>query len=772
MRVAIVTMVGNNYGNRLQNYALQEMLRFKGHEVKTVALPEGERIHHSERFVDVLGKLTPSHMRQVASSRFKNRYPYKNQRDGVLRSIRLSKTEIPGELAELREEAFELFDRSCVGMGSMDDEFDAFVCGSDQIWNPTYSTTGANAFLRHIPEHKRIAFAPSFGLSELPPDLVPLYRKWLLGIPHLSVREESGACIIHDLTGRDVPVLPDPTLCLNRQQWEAMERRPSFDDGAPFILTYFLGNETNKYRRFIEFQAAGARIINLYDMREPEHYTANPAEFVWLVHHARAMFTDSFHGTVFSLIFHTPFVVFDRVESGGTAMGSRIDTLLQTVGLDNRRFGDVSSVWDIDFARADEAIAQWVYEARLFIKTSLGEVVDTVSSEQHSSYVLERKEDCSGCGACAVACPRGCITMEADEEGFRYPKIDARACVHCNACRKICANSAATLADGEERIEHAYVAASNDKESRRQSSSGGLFTELAKETLRVGGTVYGAGFDDCFKVVHKSACSRVGLAELRGSKYVQSEAEECYGKIHEILEQGESVYFSGTPCQVDGLLAFLDKDFPNLLTQDIICHGVPSPVVWREYLALRSKGHKVRDVSFRDKSYGWHYFSIRIATDYGTYLARLGEDIYTRLFLSNVTLRPSCYACRHKHLHRKADLTLGDCWGVGKLCHGVPDTDEGLSLVFANTEKGQDFLRRRNAESVEVSMKDAASSQMAMTQSVPRTPSRELFFAQSREWGMREALKEWFGWDAPTITRAKFGYRKYRIARALGRYKR
>ena len=178
------------------------------------------------------------------------------------------------------------------------------------------------------------------------------------------------------MTGRDVPVILDPTLCLTKEKWESIERKPDFADDQGYVLTYFLGNETNKYRRFIEKQANGKRIIDLFDMREPEYYAADPAEFVWLIHHADAMFTDSFHGTIFSLIFHTPFVVFDRIESGGTSMSSRIETLLKMADLEERKYPTLKrdEIEKVDFSEADEAIIRKKEEAVRFITRSTDQI--------------------------------------------------------------------------------------------------------------------------------------------------------------------------------------------------------------------------------------------------------------------------------------------------------------------------------------------------------------------------------------------------------------
>ena len=777
MRVGIVTLFGDNIGNKLQNYALLNLIREQGHTAETIRVQNGTDLPYAETKKEFLNKFQPKRRLNSLRESFKYRYDRKNQRDGYLRSLILGKQDDRNELKTQRKEAFAAFSEKYLSIsreildGERDNRpvnraFDCFVCGSDQVWNRTKGVF----FLNFAEKKKRVAFAASFGISELPQYLRIVYKKWLAGIPQLSVREEAGAAIIRELTGREVPVLPDPTLCLTAGQWGELEKKPSFAEGD-YVLTYFLGNETNKYRRYIEAYAGarGARIIDLLDLREPAYYAADPAEFLWLVHHARAMFTDSFHGTVFSLIFHTPFVVFDRMESGGTSMGSRLETLLRMTGMENRRFGQVpvSAVEKLDFSTSDAAIAGRAAAARDYLKRAL-EAVASAEKEPCAApdTVLPNKADCSGCGACGAVCPVECIRMETDGEGFRYPVIDPGACIHCDRCRSVCAAAAMEKPDG---AADAYIAYSKDAALRAGSCSGGAFTVLARQILLQGGCVYGAGFDDDFRVVHQCAMSEEQMKNLRGSKYVQSDMTRDFKEIRDRLAGGAYVYFSGTPCQVDALLSFLGQDHEKLITQDIICHGVPSPAVWQAYLELQGKGKKVRRVSFRDKTYGWHYFSMCIETDRRRYVKRLDEDVYTRLFLDNVVLRPSCYACRHKHLHRKSDITLGDCWSLGNLQADMKDDDRGLSLLFANTDKGKRLLEEVKDRLVitPVEFEQAANNQTAMTKSVRFNPQRELFFTNANALGMKQVIANWYGWTLPNDLKRSVVYLKTQVRKLI-----
>lgn len=314
-------------------------------------------------------------------------------------------------------------------------------------------------------------------------------------------------------------------------------------------------------------------------------------------------------------------------------------------------------------------------------------------SENQTNVSAILKKDCSGCHGCVSSCPNSCIRMEPDEEGFLYPKVDMQKCTHCRTCLRICGGKRGLLPTGQEPPEFLAVWGKNNT-LREQSSSGGLFTLLAEQILAQGGIVFGAAFNEQFKVVHLGVTEVSQLGRLRTSKYVQSEIGTSYREVKQCLEQGKKVLFTGTPCQIAGLKGYLGKEYETLYTQDLICHGVPSPEVWKQYLQYREKCAQthVRQVNFRDKSYGWRKFSMSILFENNTrYVSPLTEDIMLQGFLSNLFLRPSCHACHFKTLKRCSDLTLADFWCVEKLHPELCD-DQGISLVILHTEKGRQLF--------------------------------------------------------------------------------
>lgn len=777
MKIGIVTLYGDNFGNKLQNLAVQRVLESLGHTAETVTVQNDRKLPKPAGPLKLLAKLTPRYLWHVRQSRRLNRYHTKNDRDTLKIARAAVQNGTYARLEKARSDAFAVFaDRRLrlspltVTAGSGNEPelaaFDAFVCGSDQVWNPNYPSTCGAFFLTFAPPEKRIAFAPSFGVASLPEHLQPVYRRWLSEIPHLSVREEAGAALIRSLTGRDVPVLADPTLCVPRDVWEAVERKPAYPVPERYVLTYFLGNETRRYRRFIENYARqnGLAVINLLDWQEPEHYLTAPDEFLWLIRNAAAVMTDSFHGTVFSLLYHTPFLVFDRKEVGGTAMSSRLDTLLNAVHLEHRRFGQAAPDEPVDFAAVDAVIAAKQEEALAFLRRALEAAAAAEPEISSPVSWLPRAAACTGCGACANACARRCITMEADAEGFLYPHIDAAACVHCGQCQAVCPVANPTDLTGTPT---AYIARTTDEAVRRASSSGGAFSVLAGAVLAQGGTVWGAAFDDEYAVCHRGVAG--DLSPLRGSKYVQSRIGDAYRQVKATLESGKPVYFSGTPCQVEALLSFLGKDYDNLYTQDIICHGVPSPAVWEAYLRRHRRHGALRAVSFRDKTCGWRYFSMKIRAGHRTYVRRLDQDVYLRLFLDNSILRPSCYECAFKKPVRRSDFTLADCWNLHTLNAGADD-DKGLSLLFVNTAKGRALLEQAEGLSLkEVPYADALASQAAATKSVPLRDNRTAFFCLAQEQGTDHAIAAFYGRDPVRCLHTTVVYYKTKLRQWLKR---
>ncbi|MBD5206049.1 MAG: 4Fe-4S dicluster domain-containing protein [Bacteroidales bacterium] len=284
---------------------------------------------------------------------------------------------------------------------------------------------------------------------------------------------------------------------------------------------------------------------------------------------------------------------------------------------------------------------------------------------------IKRKEDCVGCNACVQICPKTCISFNPDEQGFFYPKVDLDKCINCHLCERVCP----VLNQGKEsEAPKAYAAKNIDAAIKKDSSSGGVFFALAKRVIEEGGVIFGARFNKEWKVEHGYGEDLEGVKKFQGSKYLQSQIGESFIKVEQFLKKGRKVLFSGTPCQVAGLRLFLRKDYGDqLVLVDTACHGVPSPLVWNEYLDYVGTANdftldSITDISFRDKRNGWDKYGMRIVSRNGgmqkEWYSPMHGNIYMRGFLKDLYIRPSCFACPAKCGKSGSDLTLADFWGI------------------------------------------------------------------------------------------------------------
>lgn len=348
---------------------------------------------------------------------------------------------------------------------------------------------------------------------------------------------------------------------------------------------------------------------------------------------------------------------------------------------------------------------------------------------------ITERANCCGCAACAQACPKRCVRLVADEEGFLYPSVDEALCVQCGKCLKVCPMRRFSESKVPAGV---YAAANLDEETRLRSSSGGIFSLFAEYVIGQGGVVFGAAFNKRMEVVHCHAETMNGVAAFRGSKYVQSRIGTSFQDAETFLKSGRKVLFSGTPCQIAGLKSYLGKEYPDLLTVDFVCHGVPSPEIFKEY--VEAQPAPVFAVNFRDKRSGWKNYSVTMKTSVGEKSEVLNNDEYMQGFLSNVFLRPSCYRCRFRTGRSGSDFTLGDFWGIGKLRPELDD-DKGLSLVMANNNDADSLLESLGCSLTEMPLDDAIKYNPSINSSAAIPPHRRLFFWARKHFGLMTALR-------------------------------
>ena len=361
---------------------------------------------------------------------------------------------------------------------------------------------------------------------------------------------------------------------------------------------------------------------------------------------------------------------------------------------------------------------------------------------------IDQKEKCCGCEACVQVCPKSCIQMRADKEGFFYPVIDTKVCVECGACDRVCP----VLNPYKKRVPIQIWAAKTKKEKiRLKSSSGGVFSELAIWVIRRGGVVFGVQFAKDWSVEHTYKEKEEDLELLRGSKYVQSRIGNTYKHVLEFLKQERWVLFSGTSCQISALNRFLKKKYDNLLTVELVCHGVPNVKIWHSYLKeLTDKGkNTIQQIQFRNKETGWKKYNFVCLKDKRCYTEVFNKNPYMKGFIQDLYLRPSCYLCPSKAFATESDLALADFWGVQYLYPQLDD-DLGIGTVFVHSSKAEHILKdlSLHMESISVPLEELVRYNRAISFSSRKVLflKRKLFF-----WGIDFAIP--FSWLANFLSK-------------------
>ena len=360
---------------------------------------------------------------------------------------------------------------------------------------------------------------------------------------------------------------------------------------------------------------------------------------------------------------------------------------------------------------------------------------------------IKNKENCCGCHACYSICPVNAIKMKRDEKGFEYPVVDKEKCINCDLCKKVCPIINNMQNDKKKEDIKAYACMNKDLKTRMNSSSGGIFTLIAEYILKLNGVVFGASFNENFEIVHSYIEKVEDIHKFQGSKYVQSKIGEMYKKAKEFLENDRYVLFTGTPCQIEGLYQYLQKDYDKLYTQDLICHGVPSPKVWNKYLEEKSKEYKGKpeEISFREKeNRGWGDYEIKIQFEDTSYISNHNKDIYMQAFIKDISLRDSCYNCKFKKKLRNSDITLADFWGVGNIDQDLND-NKGTSLVILNSKDGQNLFEKIKEKIIckQVNFEEAIRYNPSMINSAKKTEKREEFFKDLDNSDLENLVKKY-----------------------------
>ena len=619
---------------------------------------------------------------------------------------------------------------------ALNDDFDKFIVGSDQVWNPENNGSDCAFMLDFVQdERKRISYSSSFGISEVPEHMIQGYTDNLTKFYRISTRELAGVKLIRELSGRDAHLVLDPVFLPATEVWERMISTAK-KNTKEYIFFY-----TNRNTQLNDFLGLGypsdaleyhilsshVSLKDFLDQKRKIMFTMSPEKFLEEIADAKLVVTASFHCLAFSIILHKQFVVF---LTGNQGKDERILNILRICGLENRVFRHGAKQSDIDkpidYFQVEERLKRYRENSRKYLYNAIFDEEDidfSCNRIELSDNRFCNNDFCTGCTACANACPRQAIIMTMDDEGFLFPNVDENLCNHCGICRTKCQVYENT---NENTHTQRYFAVKNLDTVRQISSSGGAFTAFAKKIFSENGVVCAAAMDKNFVVKHRFAFSMSELTQMRGTYYVQSNLEDSFVKIKRFLLGGRKVLFIGTPCQVNGLKLFLGKEYDDLLTVDIICHGVPSPMVFESFVEyLKSRG-KLTDFCFRDKTDGWEGYHVSAIIDEKKYVNRLWLQSFSKMFSHNLINRRSCASCRYTNYNRIGDITIGDFWGIQKRAPEYADK-LGVSLVMINSEGGEKFFNSLDSLVIKEFQKDE-TKQNSLLHPSPMNSSRNLAF--------------------------------------------
>lgn len=706
-----------NYGTSLQVVALVRSIEKLGYSVEVIKyLPHGKIVTKSNYknpvfyITKIKKKISNLHLRTVID----------DYRIAAFQRF-LDKEILLTPLCRTESELFTL-----------NNQLDTFVCGSDQIWAP--SCFDPKYFLNFAQEPSRIiAYAPSIGLPKIEDVYVRnRMRECVERFQHLSVREAQGQEIIRELCNKEAVVVLDPTLLLSSDEWDAMKVKT--EDKNPYILCYFLGNNKQSWQhvnKLSEETGLPVKVIPVFaqNLKRGFHVVngVGPAEFLGLVSNADFICTDSFHGTVFSILYEKPFYTYERFSNKDrNSQNSRIYNLLNTAGLEDRLIKDKTKLngdpLNCKFQDAKRRLESEKKKSINYLENALKKSTASVVVPQPPYKITNT---CCGCGICENICNQRAIEIKRNEDGFLNAFIDQDQCIGCGLCKKVCPYCGETSTEIDKNAHKLFMVRSKQLDVLQLSSSGGAGYEISKLLCEQGYDVVGCTYDkERSEAVHQFVPAKEikKLYIFQGSKYIQSNSADAFKDV--VRNSGKAVVF-GTPCQIAGMdrLLKLKGKRDKFVLVDLICHGVPSQNLWIKYLKEGSKKHGyglMPEVTFRYKLKGWREMYIHIEGHERVYTCLDRKDLFYRFYLLGHCYAPVCYECRYR-TNSAADIRIGDYWG-----HRYEKVKDGVSMVITMTRTGKSVLQQLQIENrIEFQRMDCNEY---WTVQYPQNPIKPVFY--------------------------------------------
>lgn len=599
-------------------------------------------------------------------------------------------------------------------LGELNNYCDAFVLGSDQLWNYGISKGYGKAYYLDFvePGKKKVSYGTSFGhaVDFAPEEERPAISKLMSDFDAISVREADGVKICRESYHINAVQVLDPVFLAGREIFDELADESRFEERERYVATYILDPTPEKVQLAQNVSGRlGCKLVNVLDglpwlfKKNKEKLGLDAVEDVrveeWLgvIRGSELLITDSCHGASFGLVFHRRIIAIKNKRRGF----SRFNSLGDLFDIQDRiltdplvGIGNDALLEDMDYDAIDAKLTSERTRCGKWLKDALTlpkEELPPVRMAHRSVDALLDRTMCMGCGACVSACPKDALALKPDKLGYYRSTIDWDACIDCGRCARVC--PAIKLPANSNSAEPAcYEFQAADEHALESSSSGGAFPVLAREAIRRGGKVFGAAWRDDLTVAHVMIDCEEDLPRLQKSKYLQSYLGTTYRQVKAELDAGSFVLFSGCPCQVAGLRAYLGGERENLLAVDLLCGNSPSAGFFQRYLEDSFHG-EAASYEFRHKSQGWNCTCVEVVLKDGSRAVYNGpkEDAYQRVYHTHVMCAPHCEQCRYQALPRFGDLTIGDFWGVGKRDREL-DTSKGISVVLCNSERGRAFL--------------------------------------------------------------------------------